>query len=202
MNSRAPEYLLELVPPSAGAANLYNLRSNLNIPLQKCRTATFFGSYFPATTRLWNSLDPNSRLYPDISSFKSQLQNKFFNSKKIPSYFLYGDRLVNIHHARLRYNCSSLNADLFRANLISSPSCSCGYQYENAEHYFFHCTKYNVPRDVLLNNLHSVELELNDLDVNVNVQLLLSGSENLSHDINVVVFSLVQQYIKATHRFS
>jgi hypothetical protein len=35
--------------------------------------------------------------------------------------------------------CSALHNDLFHVNLIHSPSWSCGYSTENAEH-FFYCT--------------------------------------------------------------
>ena len=33
-------------------------------------------------------------------------------------------------------NCSALHNDLFHANLILNPSCSCGYSAKNTEHVF------------------------------------------------------------------
>ena len=44
-----------------------------------------------------------------------------------PSYYNIGNRYLNILHTRIRNNCSALHNDLFHANLIHSPSCSCGY---------------------------------------------------------------------------
>ena len=51
---------------------------------------------------------------------------------------------------RIRNNCSALHSDLFHANLIHNPSCSCGYSTENVDHFIVlqevWCTKkYSVP---------------------------------------------------------
>jgi hypothetical protein len=51
---------------------------------------------------------------------------------------------INILHTRIRNNCSALHNDLFHANLIHSPSCSCGYSTENAEHFFLYCKRFNA----------------------------------------------------------
>ena len=42
----------------------------------------------------------------------------------------------------LRHQCSSLGADLFRANIISDPSCACGCPLEDAIHYLLECPLY------------------------------------------------------------
>jgi hypothetical protein len=50
-----------------------------------------------------------------------------------------GSRKCNIIHTRLRHQCSSLGADLFRANIINDPSCPCGLPLEDAIHYLLEC---------------------------------------------------------------
>jgi len=55
------------------------------------------------------------------------------------TFFDIGNRLLNILHAKLRNNCSSLNYDLYRVNLIVSPTCRCGSYRENTHHYLLHC---------------------------------------------------------------
>ena len=54
-----------------------------------------------------------------------------------PSYYDIGNRYLNILHIRIRNNCSALYNELFHTNLIHSPSCSCGYSTENAEHFIY-----------------------------------------------------------------
>ena len=45
---------------------------------------------------------------------------------------------------RLTCNCSSLNADLFRVNIVLNPTCSCGAVFEDAE-----CRLYTEQRNRL-----------------------------------------------------
>jgi hypothetical protein len=47
-----------------------------------------------------------------------------------------GSRKCNIIHTRLRHQCSSLGADLFRANIVNDPSCPCGCPLEDAIHLY------------------------------------------------------------------
>jgi hypothetical protein len=56
----------------------------------------------------------------------------------------------NILHARIRNNCSALRNDLFHANLIHNPSCSCGYSTENAEHFLLYCKRFGVLQHLLI----------------------------------------------------
>jgi hypothetical protein len=63
---------------------------------------------------------------------------------------LLGSRKCNIIHTRLRHQCSSLGADLFRANIISDPSCACGCPLEDAIHYLLECHLYTNARMQLI----------------------------------------------------
>ena len=75
---------------------------------------------------------------PSVASFKYRLNRDLH---KPPNYFNSGPRLGQILHARLRMDCSSLNAHLYRKNIVLSPSCSCG-GFESAYHFFFKCPNY------------------------------------------------------------
>ena len=96
--------------------NNYNLRNSLQYRVPRCRLETFSKSFFPSTIRSWNSLDPNFKSIQTTSKLKQTLRANLF---KVSNYYLLGSRKCNIIHTRLRHQCSSLGADLFRANIIS-----------------------------------------------------------------------------------
>ena len=110
-----------------------------NISQTTNRLPIFQQSFFPSTTKLWNLLDLRIRQHSTFESFKYKLKQHYFKNANPPSYYNIGNRYLNILHTRIRNNCSALRNDLFHANLIHNPSCSCGYSTENAEH-FFDCT--------------------------------------------------------------
>ena len=92
--------------------------------------------------RLFSLYNKSKELLPNeikestsVSAFKFQL-NK--NLPKPPKYFNVGSRLGQVLQARLRMECSTLNADLYRKDIVNSPSCQCG-SFENAQHLFFTC---------------------------------------------------------------
>jgi len=60
-------------------------------------------------------------------------------------------KLCNIIHTRLRHQCSSLGADLFRANIVSDPSCPCGcpLEDEDAIHYLLECPLYECKNAII-----------------------------------------------------
>ena len=60
---------------------------------------------------------------------------------KVPSFFYNGNRKAQISHARIRLECSSLNADLFNNHISLTNKCSCG-SVGTAEHFLLHCRKH------------------------------------------------------------
>ena len=89
----------------------------------------------------------------NINIFKRKIKISF---KKVPFYFGWGDRKLNIIHSRLSNVCSSLNADLHLVNLKSRPACSCGHGFENCIHFFFECPLYNENMAILFNKLREL----------------------------------------------
>ena len=117
-NGQVLDYLKELVPPTVSDTNNYNLRNRLNISQPSYRLSTYQQSYFTSAIKLWNTLDLNIRQLPTLPSFKSKLQQKYFQPKTVPSYFSFVDRYLSVLHAKLRNKCSSLNSDLFKSKLF------------------------------------------------------------------------------------
>ena len=110
------------------------------------------------------------------------------------SHNMLGSRKCNIIHTRLRHQCSSLGADLFRANIINNLSCPCGCPLEDDIHYLLECSLYTNARMQLFMNitLYSV----------ISIEILLFGSDNLTDETNLIVFTNVQKkYVYHTNRF-
>jgi len=71
----------------------FPLRNSQNISQMSFRLSMFKESYFPVTSKLWNSLDLNLGQMPIFSSFKVNLRKLFFQLKKNTLFFFfYRDR--------------------------------------------------------------------------------------------------------------
>ncbi len=184
-----PSYLNELFPQTVDEANNYNLRNNSDFITLARRTEIYSQSVIPSSLQLWNDLNNDIREINTLSAFKSKMK-EIFKPPSVPSYFITGDRCEQIYHARIRNRCSNLNADLFSNHLKDSPSCNCGSEYENAEHFFFQCPRFvNQRYNLFLNSRRFHPLSTNKL---------LYGIENLTDDENNILFKEVQTFIKRT----
>ncbi len=117
-----------------------------------------------------------------------------FSPSCVPSYFLIGDRTYSVYHARIRNLCSNLNGDLHANHLRDSPSCICGYDVEDAEHYFFNCPAFRQQR----NRLFILTRQFHPISINT----VVFGNESLSTEDNIIIFKAVQEFIKNTCRFT
>jgi hypothetical protein len=70
----------------------------------------------------WNDLPLHTRNLESLNSFKSLINTQ---NTKVPAHYYVGCRLGQILHARLRMNCSALNAHLFIRNLVESQNYAC-----------------------------------------------------------------------------
>ena len=131
-------------------------------------------SFFLSTRRLWNSLKPNCKSIVTTSKLKQALRSNLF---KVSNYYMLRSRKCNIIHTRLRHQCSSLGADLFRANIISDPSCAC--PLEDAIHYLLECPLYTNARMQLFINI--------TLYTVISIENVLLGSDNLTGENNLAV---------------
>jgi len=188
-----PEYLRELYPNTVLENHNYPLRNQENYATILRRLEIYSKSVIPSSIKLWNELDLNIRNANTLSSFKSLLKS-LFKPFDVPSYFLTGDRFLQIHHARIRNKCSNLNADLFYNHLRDDPNCDCGFNNEDAEHYFFRCPRFSTQR----RNLFTSSRQFHPLSV----LKLLFGIENRTSEENEILFIHVQQFIKTSKRFN
>ena len=191
-NGELPEYLSELYPNTISQTNTYRLRDRENYATVVRRLEIYSKSVIPSSIKLWNDLDPDIRNSNSVSQFKSKIKN-MFKPHDVPSYFVSGERVLQMLHARIRNSCSNLNADLCDNHLRDNPSCECGFIREDAEHYFFRCPLYTNQRRQLFISTRTFHP--------LSSEKLLFGIENRSDEDNTVIFEHVQQFIKATKRF-
>ena len=190
LHDMTPPYLSSLIPQPVGATTRYNLRNSGNLQTPLCRSKLYKESFIPSFIHLWNSLPQETRDSPTLAAFKHSLQNS--SVTKPPPFYRIGQRDAQIHHTRLRTNCSALNLTLFQKNVVESPLCHCG-ELESTDHYFFICQTYNDQRQQLLNTVNPI--------CNATSILLLFGDSSLTLDQNIIIFDAVQKYILATKRF-
>ena len=131
----APNNLSELLPPLVQETTTFNLRNSDNIrnyPAHKPFSQLFFP--FNNTCMEWNF--KRVEICTLCGFFQTCSQAK---CKGTPNYYNVGTRKrTDVSYSRLRLECSSLNADLYRKNIVNSPSCQCGY-FESHAHFLLHC---------------------------------------------------------------
>ena len=97
---------------------------------------------------------------PTISRFKSNLKPED-KSRKI---FYYGDRSINVIHARLRMRCSPLKSHLcLLMHVIPEANCECGALIESPRHFFLECPFYTGSRNKMIRKIENVT----DCDINI-----------------------------------
>jgi hypothetical protein len=143
----------------------------------------------------WNKFDIAIRKLDSLSKFKNAIRlNSQSNKISVPKLYYYGPRKLNVILTQIRCTASFLNHDLHKVYILSSPACSCGAPQEDANHFFFVCTKYSEIRNELF-------LSISDLSQSINTSLLTSGSETLSYADNCFICYSVFRFIKRSKRF-
>ena len=188
-NGLTPDFLSSLVPPTVGSTTTYNLRNFSNLQTVHASSQLYYKSFLPSVTRSWNELSEDKRNSTSVAVFKSKLQ---CNVRPPPSFFFDGKRIGQIHHARLRLNCSSLSQHLFSKNIVESPLCECG-AVEDTKHFLLECHRYRNLR-VELNNTIS-------LICPPTLNILLHGSSELTDSDNKKIFLAVHDFIVKSKRF-
>ena len=193
-NGLAPDYLNKFLPPLVSDRTPYNLRNASNVSTVRRRTELFARSFMPSAVELWNSLPAAIQNINSLDNFKRALKNSVFITPKVPSFYIKGNRRMSIYHARLRNKCSDLNNDLYVNHIKEVPTCECGVDVENAEHYFFKCVRFAEQRLAL----YRATRQFHPLNTNK----LLYGVATKTDAENLNLFSAIHQFIKATERFN
>ena len=190
---QAPSYLSDILPPSRGNLTSRMLRGSQNITGIRARTEQYKCSLFPKSIDDYNNLDISIRSL-NTSQFAKKVKGS--NSKR-PKWFDIGNRKLSIIHSKLRMECSSLNAHLFKLNIIDNQLCSCGLCPENNFHFFFECRLYEVYRITMLNKLQAL-----NLNKRIDLNFVLFGDINSSFTSNKNIVLIIQEFIEATKRFT
>ena len=140
VNNETPDYLKNLLPNRVGDQTHYQLRNNQNYEVSYSRLCSYKNSYFPSTLRLWNELDQDTRNSSSVLEFKNRIKSQV--TDKPTNYTIPRERANEISLTQIKHNCSSLNADLNRVNIVPSALCSCGTANETAQYYFFSIVTY------------------------------------------------------------
>ena len=193
IHDNTPSYLQDIAPKPVSQRHRYNHRRPNDYILPKCRLAKYQKSFFPLGTKTWNNLPHEMKLIDDFEAFKTRLLSNIQEENKL---FHLGSRHMTIVMAKLRLQCSELNADLYRFNLTESPNCSCGYNYEDAIHYLLECPRYTIPRA----SLHQTFAEINN-HAPFTVRTLLFGHQNMNHEQNKSLYLATIKFVKDTERF-
>ena len=179
------QYLSSLFPPNVGNSVGYNLRNNADFALIPCHTTLYENSCIPFIISLWNNLPLNFKNATTISSFKREISDYMFQTNNVPSYFSFGKRYLSVIHARLRNNCSDLKNDLFLNHISHENGCAFCDEYEDAEYYFFNCSRYQSQRYQLFKTLRHLHP--------LSCHLLLRGNIDLPVETNILIFDTVHK---------
>ncbi len=186
----APQYLIDILLEFNGPRH-YVLRNNANLRVPYCRLETYMKSFFPRGIGLWNDLSQESKSKDTVECFKKQFVGE---RRELQIIYYYGKRWPSVHHARMRIGCSKLNYDLFyNLHVVDAPSCNCGAELENAEHFFLHCPLFQNIRVDMLNEIQGV--------VPINVDNLLFGNAEYDLELNESIFRAVHHFITESQWF-
>jgi hypothetical protein len=81
-----------------------------------------------------------------------------------------------------------------RVNLKNDPRCVCGHLFEDAIHFFLECPLYQHDRTSLFNYFNNI--------VPISIEYILFGCNEISEELNTLLFKSVQTFIRQTCRFN
>ena len=132
--------------PKLDLDNHYGIRSKGGYIPFPFKGDIFNLSFFPNTTKLWNSL-PNNIQSKNLDEFKIDMKERIKPTKY--KHFARGSKIGNTLLTRIRVGRSLLNQHGFTIGLADSPECMCHFKSESSEHYFLDCFLYTLERQTL-----------------------------------------------------
>ncbi len=192
---RFPNYLWQDYPTFYS-----NVRTNRNntFAVPQSGHDYYDRSFVPSSINLWNNLPSVLRSINSYDALKARVKNRV--TKIIPKHYYWGNRKLSILHTKLRLGCSDLMYDKHIIGLTNNNLCTCG-EIEDANHYLLECGSNLVSKVKMLDNITAL-LEANNLtEDDIDIRLLLYGSDNLNYEANTQLFSYVQTFIGESKRF-
>ena len=149
-----------------------------------CRTETFSNSFLPQTIREWNKFDNSICQAPSYSVFRKALldfirptANSTFGNNGVSGLKLLTRLFVGFSHLRkhkFKYN--------FQDTL--NPLYPCSIEAEDSYHFFMRCRNFSNQRNVLSDDLNSINSEILKISENDIMQVLLFGNKGFSEGMN------------------
>jgi hypothetical protein len=96
----------------------------------------------------------------------------------------------------MRLQFCNLNFYLHQKGCVESAICNCGNGVETLDHYFFHCTRYIVQRQAMLDTIQQL-----NINTPICYALLICGSNELDSHANISLTDIVIQFLMDTNRF-
>ena len=191
-----PPYLLNDLPHMSDGNSRLERRFKFNtLPYNH----TYYrDSVIPSMISNWNKLPNDIRTNTSLKAFKFLFKNNF-TPPACPLY-LYGARLEQMSHTRIRLNFSNLNYHLFNHGLSNSPNCEHCNVPETPIHYFMECTKYPANlRNELVTKAKAI-LPGSNRTYRIPLNTLLHGNKELPYSENIKLFRIIHCYIRKTGR--
>ena len=196
-----PEYIKAIIPNARANDTDRSLRNTKNILTQPyARTTSYATSFIPSTTKQWNELPTELSQLVSAKLFSKRLLE--IKTPSQPSqYLMYGTKIGNILHTRLRLGSSQLNVHKRAMGNDVSPACSCGNAREDTQHYLFSCPLYEAARLELHQSLSDIlNFDFIRLTKHEQTNLLIHGLQ-LSQQTGKMVAYALQNFFIRTQRF-
>ena len=187
--------------PRFDLENNFNLRNkNGYIPFP-FRGEKFNRSFFPNTTKIWNSIPKDIQLQ-NLYDFKKSMK-KMFKPPKF-KHFSRGSKVGNMLLTRIRVGRSELNQHKFTIGFVDSPECLCHFKSESPEHFFLDCFLYLPERQQLFSLIEHYVPLFSTLTKKKKLEVILTGV-NINDDnllpTNTIIMKATQNFILNTKRF-
>ena len=166
-----------------------------------CRTEYFHNSFLPYVIMEWNKLDPNKRSCQSSESFRKALLN-FIRPSENKIFSIYDQVGIKLL-TRLKLGLSHLREHKFWHNFEDTlnPLCSCRIEAETMLHFFLRCQLFNDIREILMNDLISIDRSLPSLSQDKLVSILIYGSDAFDNKKNRKILIFTIHFIKDSQRF-
>ncbi len=155
----------------------------------------FYNSYYFKMIRMWNNLKLQIRQCDNYPDYLDQMYKQYevHQYKKI-KLFHYDTKIDKIY-LQLRFHCSKLNADQYKLNFVDNSKCNrCNKnRQETIHHFFLDCAAYDTQRNILINNIQSLDDKLKKINKRQIIQLI-EGSKHFQ--VGYQTYKNIYQYVK------
>ena len=195
-----PTYVRAILPDTRYHAVNRTLRTSRQRTEIAFRTVNFSHSFLPSVIKSFNKLPNQMKEINSHNVFAKHLK-EHFKVNQPPLYYSLGSKMQNSLLTHLRLGISKLNAHAYQIQKSDSPSCLCGHQNENTEHYFLQCPRFDHQRIIMENSISTI---LNSAFRNMhrkNKIDILTHGQNIPPDKVRAVAQAVFQFVNGTKRF-